>query len=113
MIHLTKQVAVDYGKYNVRCNVICPGPVRTTMLESNFIPLAKLLNTDMDGVFDLVGENVPLHHIGTPADIAGVFVFLAGDDSRFMTGSTVIADGGMTVIDAFAAGVGHLGAAWG
>jgi NAD(P)-dependent dehydrogenase (short-subunit alcohol dehydrogenase family) len=113
VIHLTKQVAVDYGKFNVRCNVICPGPIRTTMLESNFIPLTKHLNTDMDGVFDLVGTNVPLHHIGTPADIAGVFVFLAGDDSRFMTGSTVIADGGMTVIDAFAAGVGHLGAAWG
>lgn len=113
VIHLTKQVAVDYGKDNVRCNVICPGPVRTTMLESNFVPLAKHLKTNMDGVFDKVRMNVPLHRIGTPADIAGVFVFLAGDDSRFMTGSTVLADGGMHVIDAFAAGVGHLGAAWG
>jgi meso-butanediol dehydrogenase/(S,S)-butanediol dehydrogenase/diacetyl reductase len=113
VIHLTKQVAVDYGKYNVRCNVICPGPVRTAMLESNFVPLAKHLNTDMDGVFDKVRMNVPLHHIATPADIAGVFVFLASDDSRFMTGATVVADGGMTVIDSFAAGVGHLGASWG
>jgi meso-butanediol dehydrogenase/(S,S)-butanediol dehydrogenase/diacetyl reductase len=113
VIHLTKQVAVDHGKYNVRCNVICPGPIRTSMLESNFEPLAKLLKTDMDGVFDKVRTNVPLHRIGTPADIAGVFVFLASDDSRFMTGSTVLADGGMHVIDAFAAGVGHLGATWG
>jgi meso-butanediol dehydrogenase/(S,S)-butanediol dehydrogenase/diacetyl reductase len=113
IIHLTKQVALDYGKHNVRCNVICPGPIRTSMLEMNFEPLAKLLNTDMDGVFDKVRTNVPLHRIGTPADIAGVFVFLASDDSRFMTGSTVLADGGMHVIDAFAAGVGHLGAKWG
>ena len=113
VIHLTKQVALDYGKHNIRCNVICPGPIRTSMLEMNFEPLAKLLNTDMDGVFDRVRVNVPLQRIGTPADIAGVFVFLAGDDSRFMTGSTVLADGGMHVIDAFAAGVGHLGAAWG
>lgn len=113
LIHLTKQVALDFGKHNIRCNVVCPGPIRTSMLEMNFKPLAKLLNTDMDGVFEKVRTNLPLHRIGTPADIAGVFVFLAGDDSRFMTGSTVLADGGVHVIDAFAAGVGHLGAAWG
>jgi NAD(P)-dependent dehydrogenase (short-subunit alcohol dehydrogenase family) len=113
IIHLTRQVALDYGKDNVRCNVICPGPVRTSMLEMNFRPLAEVLDTDMDGVFDRVRVNVPLHRIARPADIAGVFVFLAGDDSHFMTGSTVLADGGVHIIDAFAAGVGHLGAAWG
>ncbi len=113
IIHLTKQVALDYGKHNVRCNVVCPGPIRTSMLEMNFKPLAELLNTDMDGVFDKVRTNVPLHRIGDPPDIAGVFVFLASDDSGFMTGSTVLADGGVHIVDAFAAGVGHLGAAWG
>jgi meso-butanediol dehydrogenase/(S,S)-butanediol dehydrogenase/diacetyl reductase len=113
IIHLSRQVALDYGRHNVRCNVICPGPVRTSMLEMNFRPLAELLNTDMDGVFEKVRHNVPLHRIASPPDLAGVFVFLAGDDSRFMTGSTVLADGGVHIIDAFAAGVGHLGAAWG
>jgi meso-butanediol dehydrogenase/(S,S)-butanediol dehydrogenase/diacetyl reductase len=113
LIHLTKQVAVDYGKYNVRCNVICPGPIRTTMLECNFKPLSELLEIDMDGVFAKVEENVPLHRIPQPSAIAGVFVFLAGDDSNFMNGSVVLADGGVHAIDAFAAGVGHLGAAWG
>jgi meso-butanediol dehydrogenase/(S,S)-butanediol dehydrogenase/diacetyl reductase len=113
IIHLSKQVALDYGKHNVRCNVVCPGPIRTSMLEMNFKPLAELLNTDMDGVFDKMRTNVPLHRIGDPPDIAGVFVFLASDDSRFMTGSTVLADGGVHIVDAFAAGVGHLGAAWG
>jgi meso-butanediol dehydrogenase/(S,S)-butanediol dehydrogenase/diacetyl reductase len=113
VIHLTKQVALDYGKHNVRCNVICPGPIRTSMLEMNFKPLAELWKTDMDGVFDKVRENVPLNRIANPQDIAGVFVFLAGDDSRFMTGSTVLADGGVHFIDAFAAGVGHYGATWG
>ncbi len=113
IIHLSKQVALDYGKHNVRCNVICPGPVRTSLLEMNFKPLAELLKTDMDGVFDKVRENVPMRLIANPSDIAGVFVFLASDDSRFMTGSTVLADGGVHIIDAFAAGVGHLGAAWG
>ena len=83
------------------------------MLESNFVPLAKVLDTDLDGAFEKIRDSVPLRRIANPSDIAGVFVFLAGDDSNFMTGSTVLADGGVHVVDAFAAGVGHLGAAWG
>jgi meso-butanediol dehydrogenase/(S,S)-butanediol dehydrogenase/diacetyl reductase len=112
LIHLTKQVAFDYGKDKIRCNVICPGPVRTTMLEGNFMGLAKHLNVGMDGLFDLVSENVPLRRVAAPADIAGVFVFLAGDDSNFMTGSTVLVDGGVHFVDAFASGLGKFGASW-
>ncbi|OFW60734.1 MAG: hypothetical protein A2133_03785 [Actinobacteria bacterium RBG_16_64_13] len=113
VIHLSKQVAFDYGKHNVRCNVVCPGPVRTTMLEGNFKPLAKHLQTDMDGVFGLVRENVPLRRIADPSDVAGLFAFLASDDSSFMTGSTVLIDGGVHVVDSFAAGLSHYGASWG
>jgi meso-butanediol dehydrogenase/(S,S)-butanediol dehydrogenase/diacetyl reductase len=113
LIHLTKQVAYDYGKHNVRCNVVCPGPVRTSMLEMNVQPLADALGTDIDGAFDKMAEFVPLHRIAVPADVAGLFVFLAGDDSRFMTGTTVMNDGGVHFVDAFAAGVGQLGGEWG
>ncbi len=113
LIHLTKQVALDYGKHNVRCNVVCPGPVRTTMLEGNFKPMAELLNTDMDGVFEQMAKHVPLRRIAQPADIAGLFVFLASEDSGFMTGSTVLIDGGVHFIDAFAAAVGQYGSSWG
>lgn len=112
LIHLTKQVALDYGKDNVRCNVVCPGPVRTSMLESNFRPMAEVLNTDMDGVFEKMANHVPLHRIARPADIAGLFVFLASDDSNFMTGSTVLIDGGVHFVDAFAAAVGQYGSRW-
>jgi len=113
IIHLTKQVAYDYGKNNVRCNVVCPGPVRTSMLEMNVQPLADALGTDMDGAFEKMAEFVPLHRIAVPADMAGLFVFLAGDDSSFMTGTTIMNDGGVHFIDAFAAGVGQLGGEWG
>jgi len=113
LIHLTKQVALDYGKDNVRCNVVCPGPVRTTMLESNFKPMAEVLNTDMDGVFATMAGHVPLRRIATPTDIAGLFVFLAGEDSGFMTGSTILVDGGVHFIDAFAAAIGQYGSSWG
>lgn len=113
IIHLSKQVALDYGKNNVRCNVICPGPVRTSMLEMNVEPLADALQTDMDGVFERMAEHVPLRCIADPADVAGLFVFLASDDSHFMTGSTLLMDGGVHIVDSFAAGVGLLGGAWG
>ena len=113
IIHLSKQVALDYGKNNVRCNVVCPGPVRTSMLEMNVEPLESVLNTDMDGVFEKMAEHVPLRCIADPADMAGLFVFLAGDDSHFMTGSTLLMDGGVHIVDAFAAGVGTLGGEWG
>ncbi len=113
LIHLTKQVAYDYGKNNVRCNVVCPGPVRTSMLEMNVQPLADALGTDMDGAFAKLAEFVPLNRIAVPADMAGLFVFLASDDSNFMTGTTVINDGGVHFVDAFAAGVGQLGGEWG
>ena len=113
VIHLSKQVALDYGKKGVRCNVVVPGPVRTQLLEMNVKPLTEVLNTDLDGVFEAMGDSVPLGHIVRPPEVAGLFVFLASDDSSYMTGSTVVIDGGVTIVDPFAAGVGHLGGAWG
>jgi meso-butanediol dehydrogenase/(S,S)-butanediol dehydrogenase/diacetyl reductase len=113
LIHLSKQVALDYGKHNVRCNVILPGPVRTSMLEMNVEPLTEVLHTDMDGVFEKMGSNVPLGHIVNPPAVTGLFVFLASEDSGYMTGSTVVIDGGVTIVDPFAAAVGQYGGAWG
>jgi len=97
----------------VRCNVVCPGPVRTKMLEHNFEPMTKVLNTDMDGVFERMRNHVPLRMIANPSDIAGLFVFLASEDSRFMTGSTILIDGGVHVVDAFASSVMQYGSTWG
>jgi meso-butanediol dehydrogenase / (S,S)-butanediol dehydrogenase / diacetyl reductase len=75
--------------------------------------MAEALDTDLDGVFERVQKSVPLHRIGAPDEIAGVCVFLAGSDSSFMTGSTVMVDGGTHFVDAFAATVGDLGLKWG
>jgi len=113
LIHLTKQVALDYGKDKIRCNVICPGPVRTELLEYNFIPMAEALNTDLDDVFRRVPKNVPLRRIAAPDEITGVCVYLASEESSFMTGSTLIIDGGTHIVDAFAMSVGEMGLNWG
>ena len=79
----------------------------------NVHPLADALGTDLDGVFEKMSAFVPLHRIADPMDMTGLFVFLAGDDSNFMTGSTILNDGGIHMVDAFAAGVGQLGGEWG
>ncbi len=113
LIHLTKQVALDYGKDKIRCNVICPGPVRTELLEYNFKPMAEALNTDLDEVFRRVPKNVPLRRIATPEEVTGLCVYLASDESSFMTGSTLVLDGGTHIVDAFAMSVGEMGLNWG
>ena len=109
LIHLTKQVALDFGKDGVRCNVVCPGPVRTAMLEQSLTPMAEALDTDLDEIFRRLHGSVPLRRVALPAEIGGICVFLASDDSAFMTGSTVMIDGGIHFVDAFAAAAGRPG----
>jgi NAD(P)-dependent dehydrogenase (short-subunit alcohol dehydrogenase family) len=113
LIHLTKQVALDYGKDGIRSNVVCPGPVRTSMLEYNLAPMAEALGCDLDEVFRQLPRFMPLRRVATPDEVAGICVYLAGDDSAYMTGSTLMIDGGTHYVDAFAAAVGEAGLSWG
>jgi NAD(P)-dependent dehydrogenase (short-subunit alcohol dehydrogenase family) len=99
LIHLTKQVALDYGSSKVRCNVICPGAFRTDMLESGIAPLAEKLGTDLEGGFAYFAANAPLRRVANPDEISGLCNYLAGEDSSFMTGSVLTIDGGASVVD--------------
>ena len=99
LIHLTKQVALDYGSSKVRCNVICPGAFRTDMVESGIAPLAKKIGTDVEGAFAYLQANVPLRRIANPDEISGLCNYLAGEESSFMTGAVLTIDGGSSVVD--------------
>jgi NAD(P)-dependent dehydrogenase (short-subunit alcohol dehydrogenase family) len=85
VIHLTRQFAAELGPL-VRVNAIAPGLVRTRM--------ARAVWEDYE---DVVRNRLPLQRIGEPEDIAKVVVFLAGDDSAWMTGQTLAVDGGSLV----------------
>jgi NAD(P)-dependent dehydrogenase (short-subunit alcohol dehydrogenase family) len=85
VIHLTRQFAVELAP-RVRVNAIAPGVVRTQ--------LARALWENYEG---FLSEHLPLRRIGEPDDIADVALFLAGDASRWMTGQTLVVDGGATV----------------
>ena len=113
LIMLTQQAALDYGPSKVRCNVICPGGVKTEMLEHAMTPMAETLKTDIDGALARLTSYSPLRRIGLPGEISGICSFLAGDDSSFMTGAVVVADGGASIVDVNGAAVNSAGLNWG
>ena len=86
IIGFTKSVAKEYGKRNIRCNAIAPGYIRTAMTDE--------LNEDQ--VKEIAG-NIPLARLGETEDVAKLALFLAGDDSSYITGEVIKVDGGMYV----------------
>lgn len=113
LIMLTQQVALDFGPSKIRCNAVCPGGIRTQMLESSLTPLAKVLETNLDGVFQHISSMVPLRRTATPDEISGICSYLASDDSTFMTGSVLVLDGGAAIVDVSGAALTNVGVKWG
>lgn len=79
-----KAVAKQVGEYNITCNCIAPGTILTAMTETLGSADASL--------------NVPLHRLGSVKDVAGAALFLASDESDFITGATINVNGGMSMI---------------
>ena len=113
LIMLTKEAALDYGPFKVRCNAVCPGATRTVMLEEALSPLTETLRTDVDGVFACISSNVPLRRVAAPDEVSGICSYLASDDSSFMTGSVLLLDGGASVVDVSGAALSSAGVKWG
>ena len=91
VLMLTKQIALDYALKNIRVNCICPGWVDTPINTPHAVMMGRV-----DHVLSGIADWQPMGRQGQPREIARVAVFLASDDSSFMTGSAVVADGGMT-----------------
>jgi len=93
VVALTRSMSVDLAPRGVRVNVICPGTVYTPLME----PMLRARGGgDMAAGLALTVAKYPIGRLGTPEEIAAVALFLASDDSSFMTGSVITADGGMT-----------------
>lgn len=91
VVLLTKAMAIDHGRQGIRVNCICPGDVDTPMLPEDARRRGLEWKTYLAGC-----ENRPLGRIGTPDEIAKAVLFLASDDSSFMTGASLVVDGGGT-----------------
>jgi NAD(P)-dependent dehydrogenase (short-subunit alcohol dehydrogenase family) len=91
LIGLARSMALDHAGDGIRVNVLCPGPVDTPMLRRS---IAR--HEDSAAYERMILAETPMHRIGRPEEIARVALFLASDDASFMTGSVVVADGGVT-----------------
>jgi NAD(P)-dependent dehydrogenase (short-subunit alcohol dehydrogenase family) len=88
---LTKAMAIDHGRQGIRVNCICPGDVDTPMLPEDARMRGLTWQDYLAGA-----ANRPMGRVGTPEEIARAVLFLASDDSSFMTGAALVVDGGGT-----------------
>ncbi len=88
VVLLSKNVAIDYGRMGIRCNTICPGFIDTPLLH-NVMGLMPEFKAD-------VVRETKVGRLGRPEEIAGAAFFLASDDSSYVTGHTLVVDGGYT-----------------
>lgn len=91
VLMLGRQMALDVARQAIRVNVICPG-----WIDTPFNAVAIEASGGADALAPFIDTMVPLGRQGEPAEVADVVVFLASDESRYMTGSVVVADGGLT-----------------
>lgn len=84
VINLTRSLVLDLGTSGVTANAICPGTIRTPLLRPDML--------------DRLVSRIPLGRAGTPEEVAALASFLASDDAGFITGATMVIDGGATAV---------------
>jgi len=93
VIALTRQMAIDYATHNIRVNSICPSEVRTPM----FLGFINLAPDPEEKMRELVAR-IPMGRVAEPEELARAALFLASDDSSYVTGVTLPVDGGLTAM---------------
>lgn len=92
IVQLTKSLAAEYGRYNIRTNCISPAAIMTPMVRESNPP-------DCDAFDETAFLNLrtPLRRYGTPEEIGKIAIFLASDDASYLNGAIIAADGGITI----------------
>ena len=89
IMSLTRQLAVEYGPLGIRVNAICPGHIVTERMAERW--------RDHPETLRYFAEQYPLRRTGTPRDIANAVLFLCSDEASFITGQSMVVDGGLTI----------------
>jgi 2-keto-3-deoxy-L-fuconate dehydrogenase len=92
IIGLTKSIAVDFVAKGIRCNAVCPGTVDTPSLGDRIAAAPDPAQARRDFI-----ARQPMGRLGRAEEVADLCVYLASDESRFMTGQAVIIDGGIAL----------------
>lgn len=99
LIGLARSLAVDYGPKAIRANALCPGWVVTPMADESMDELVAARGISREEAYARSTAHVPLRRPATADELAACCLFLASDDSSFVTGSILVADGGSTAVD--------------
>lgn len=86
VIQLGRALALEWSKYNIQINAVCPGYIRTPMND-------EIINNE--DVVSKIVSHIPMRRFGTPEEIAGICLYLASDASSYVTGQAICVDGGM------------------
>jgi len=100
LIGLARSLAVDYGPKGIRANALCPGWVITQMADEGADELAAMRGISREEAYRVGTEHVPLRRAANPEEMAACILFLACDESSYVTGATLVADGGTAIVDA-------------
>jgi meso-butanediol dehydrogenase/(S,S)-butanediol dehydrogenase/diacetyl reductase len=90
LLALTRGTALDFAPYGIRINAVCPGAIQTGMMESYLA-----LQTNPNAILSGMAKSIPLGRVGDPEDIARVVYFLASEAAAYVTGATIVVDGGL------------------
>ena len=101
VIQFTKATAVHYAPQGIRMNVIVPGLIHTPLVG---VLADKYNNGDYEGLIERRGNAVPMGHMGDAFDVANAALFLASDVSRYITGTELLVDGGITSTTGWSSG---------
>ena len=92
VIGLTKSIAADFVRQGVRCNALCPGTVDTPSLRGRIASAADPVQAEKDFI-----ARQPVGRLATVDDITPLVIYLASDESQFVTGQALLVDGGVTI----------------
>jgi len=93
VVGLTRQVAIEYAGYGIRCNAICPGTIDTPLVREAY--RQRFGEEGAAAAIDRRGNDYPLGRLGAPSDIAAYATYLASDESAWVTGTVLAIDGGV------------------
>ena len=91
LIGFGKSIAMEYVKEGITSNIVCPGYIRTPMVEKYAL---EEMPEDPEKFINLLGEGIPVGRIGEPVEVGNLVTYLAGDEAGFITGATIVIDGG-------------------
>jgi NAD(P)-dependent dehydrogenase (short-subunit alcohol dehydrogenase family) len=99
LLAMTRSIAIDHGRENIRCNAICPGLIKTAMTDESFAMLGGLVGKSLEQTREDMTRLVPLKRWAEPEEIAAAIAFLASDDASYMTGSSMVVDAGASIVE--------------